>query len=163
MVIKYIKCYTSNVWNAKAQGTSAILSTQSNYSTGSTGNTIMWSTHKLLICGRKFKMYDWCFSSCVSQSLLQTYMRKQILHTLRCHTDTIPRKDHSLGHSRQSILLLPLDLYPSKVWGFYFEKAVPYKDVVTEEVNLWYCKLIRLCYIVRLFSNRTIILTVSAD
>lgn len=41
------------------------------------------------------------FIPCVSQSLLQTCMRKQILYTLVCYTDTIPGTCSSLDNSRQ--------------------------------------------------------------
>lgn len=101
---------------------------------------------------------------CVSQCLLQTCMRKQMLYTLSCHIDTILRKDDSLGHSRQSFFCCYCESCTLWKLGFFTLKRMYFtKMLLTGEVNIWYCKLIRLCYLVTLFSNRILILTVGTD
>lgn len=155
MVIKHIKCYTSNVWNAKAQGTSAVFPHRAIIAlevleiSPCDPVTNYWSKEKESRTERnREKVQDgWLLLSllipCVRQSLLQTWMRKQMLYTLR--------KGDSLGHSRQSFFAAT-EICTLQKFGFFTLKRLYFTEMLlTEEVNIWYCKLIRLCYTVTLF------------
>lgn len=93
---------------------------------------------------RKFYMQDWFplrlptsspphppFNPCVGQSLLQTCMRKQMLHILVCFTDPVPTANGGSDYLQNTLVFS-----------------------IT-------CKFIRLCYIVISFSNIILILLIS--